>query len=82
MYTTFDDFYLVGLKCRSMDALYIIFILVIIDWGRCFRVIGFNPSGLGDFLLSKPLKAAMIFSSFIQSLYFVISSCLVMDTLG
>ena len=63
------DFHLVGVKCSAMAALYIIFILVIIDLGRCFRVIGFNPSGPGDFLLSNPLNAAMIFSSLIQSLY-------------
>ena len=46
-----------GVKCNAMEALYIIFILAIIDGGRCFRIIGFTTSGPGDFLLSKPLNA-------------------------
>ena len=82
MNTTLDDFHFVGVKCSAMEALYIIFMLVIIDCGRCFSVIGFSPSGPGDFLLSNPLNAAMIFSSFIQSLYLVCNSCFVMDMSG
>ena len=82
MYTTFEDFHFVGVKCSAIEALYIVLILVIIDKGRCFRVIGFNPSGPGDFLLSNPLNAAIILSSFIQSLYLVCSSAFVMDVAG
>ena len=56
--------------------------LVIIDNGRCFSVIGFSPSGPGDFLLSNPLNAAIIFSSLIQSLYLASSSSFVIDVSG
>ena len=82
MYTTFEDFHFVGVKCRAIDALYIISMLLIIDTERCFRVIGFMPSGPGDFLLSKPLKAAVIFSTFIQLVYFCCNSSLVIDFSG
>ena len=82
MYTTLDDFHFVGVKCRAMEALYIIFILVIIDFGRCFRVIGLIPSGPGDYLLSNLLKAGVFLSSLIQSLYQVSSSDFDIDTSG
>ena len=53
MYTTFEDFHLVDVKCSAIDAFYIVSMLLIIDIERCFRVMGFIPSGPGDFLLSK-----------------------------
>ena len=49
-----------------------VFILFIMDMGSYFNVMGFIPSIPGDFLLSKPLNAAIIFSSFIQSLYLIL----------
>ena len=70
------------MKCSAIDALYIVSMLFSIETGRCFRVIGFIPSGPGDFLLSKPLKAAVILSIFIQSVYFCCNSSLVIDFSG
>ena len=69
MYTTFEDFYCVGVKCSAIAALYMVFMLDIIEGGRCFRVMGLILSGPGDFLLSNPLKAAIIFPSAIQFVY-------------
>lgn len=69
MYKTFEDFQCVGVKCRAIEALYMVFMLEVIQGSKCFRVIGLIPSGPGDVLLSNPLKAAAIFSSVIQSVY-------------
>ena len=46
------------------------------------KVIGLIPSAPGDFLHSKPLKAATFFSSVIQSVYLVSSSSLRIGVLG
>ena len=61
-----EFFQLVGVKCKAMQALYIVTMYCIMFIGKSISTWGFRLSGPGDFFALNPWKTVCSLSVFIQ----------------